>query len=209
VNPLRLLAPEQMAELFLQGEEALPGFRSVGLHAYDRDALKSVRAKIGHTFLGIPVFTAVEPDAATDTMAQSDLMIRQTKEGWIIEPGERLQKSLGDFDLGVRDEQALIERLKKIDLHLRRATEKVKLMYQGHSLPKAKRRQWRDYFKDQAVLTSLSESPKSPLSEKEKRILQLYFGLSEEIKPQSFKQMKTEFGLSEVSIRKHLARATQ
>jgi|GEM_PF-5938741 len=124
VNPLSLLNQEQRARLFVEGPEAASGFGSAAIQALNKDSLKSVRARVSHALLGIPVWTAAGPGELTESMLESDAVIRQTRAGWQVRLNGRLSAELpNDQDKTLPDEDALIRHLKALDLKLRQLRE--------------------------------------------------------------------------------------
>lgn len=119
VNPLSLFEPEKRVELFLEGAQALPGFHSIALQALDRDSLKKLRAKIGHQFPGIPIWTTAGTEEPGPQALQSDLFIRQTKTGWNIEAQTTLKDTLSSIKNTAAEEGSLISLLQRMDLQLR------------------------------------------------------------------------------------------
>lgn len=120
VNPLSLLSPDQRGLLFVEGPEAAAGFESAAIQALSRDALKSVRARVSHTLLGIPVWTAVSPGELSKSMADSDLVIRQSEAGWLVNLNSRLKTAVPDeSEAALPDEDSLIRYLQRLDYKLR------------------------------------------------------------------------------------------
>ncbi len=120
VNPLSLLDAAQRTDLFVEGDAARPGFRSAAIQALDPNALKSVRARLAHTLLGIPVWTAASPAQLSEEMQQSDLVIHQTPAGWEILLSGLMKDKLLHLKTTAADEDELIQLIEAMDLQLRR-----------------------------------------------------------------------------------------
>lgn len=127
VNPLSLLTEDQRKVLFIEGGEAAAGFRSAAILAKSKDALKSIRARIAHNLLGIPVRTAVSPEGLSDEVRRESGLIVEELDGgqWKLTLNSGLSLTDSQTPEIYAGVDALIERILSRDQELRtlRASE--------------------------------------------------------------------------------------